>query len=222
MSNNPIVASGKPVCLVGGAVIQKDAISAVFPHVDSFLAVDGGADALLAADVMPAAVIGDLDSLSDQARATFQDRLYEITEQSTTDFEKALTRVAAPLILAIGFTGGRLDHSLSVLNVLARYPERAVVLVDAQDVSFVAPLGRTTFDAAPQTRVSVMPLGAALVTVTGLRWPFAQTRMTPDGFTSPSNAAMGGAVTISTDGPVLVTLPRVLLQTAMQAAVRAE
>jgi thiamine pyrophosphokinase len=222
LPNKPIVASNNPVCLVGGAPIAENAISAVFSLVDAFVGVDGGADHLLAAGVTPAAVIGDLDSLSDLARATFAERLNHIAEQTTTDFEKALTRTVAPVLLGVGFTGGRLDHALSVLNVLARHPERAVLLLDAHDVSFVAPMGRVAFAVAPETRVSIMPLGQATVTVSGLRWPFAQTRMTPDGFTSPSNEATGDKVTIETDGPVLVTLPRAHLAAAMKAAVRAE
>ncbi|WP_342071559.1 thiamine diphosphokinase [Yoonia algicola] len=222
MPNKPIVASHNPVCLVGGAPIAENAISAVFPLVSTFVGVDGGADHLLAAGVTPAAVIGDLDSLSDEARATFAERLRLVAEQSTTDFEKALTRIASPMVLCLGFTGGRLDHALAVLNVLARYSDRAVLLLDAHDVSFLAPLGRAAFAVAPDTRVSITPLGEATVTVSGLRWPFAQTRMTPDGFTSPSNQATGGRVTIETDGPVLVTLPRAHLAAAMKAAVRAE
>ena len=220
MSNKPIVASDKPVCLVGGAPVAENAISEISSIVSSFVGVDGGADHLLAARITPAAVIGDFDSLSDRARATFADLLNHTPDQSTTDFEKALTCSAAPMVLGLGFTGGRLDHVLSVLNVLVRHHQRAVVLVDADDVSFVAPLGRITFQAAQDTRVSIMPMGEATVTVSGLRWPFSRMRMTPDGFVSPSNAATGGMVTIETDGPILVTLPRTHLAIAMKAVVR--
>jgi len=222
LPNDPIVASDNPVCFVGGADIADDAISAVFAHVAAFVAVDGGADHLLAASVTPAAVVGDLDSLSDRARATFADQLCHVAEQSTTDFEKALVRVAAPLVLALGFTGGRIDHTLSVLNVMARFWDRAIVLADRKDVCFAARPGRTAFHADQGTRISVMPLGAATVSLSGVVWPFDATRMTPNGFTSPSNAALGGQVELQTDGPVLITLPRALLPTALQAAARAE
>lgn len=222
MSSKTIVSNDRPVCFVGGASIAENAISAVFSHVAAFIGVDGGANHLLAAGVTPAAVIGDLDSLSAQARATFAQQLCQVTEQSTTDFEKALSRVSAPLVLALGFTGGRLDHALSVLNVIARHNDRAVILIDENDVSFVAPLGLTAFEAEKNLRVSIMPLAEATVTVTGLQWPFAKTAMRLDGFTSPSNAAVGGIVSIETDGPLLVTLPRALLPTAMQAAARAK
>lgn len=217
----PIVSSSGLVCLVGGAKLEKTAISAVFPLVDAFIGVDGGADHLLQAGILPAAVVGDLDSLSDQARDAFRDRLCHISEQSTTDFEKALSRVAAPMILALGFTGGRMDHALSVLNVMARLSDRAVILADDHDVCFVPRIGATQFSLPKDTRVAIMPLGPAAVTVRGLQWSFAETVMEPAGYISPSNAARGGIVEINTNGPVLITLPRVHLPTALQAAARA-
>lgn len=222
MTTEPIVSSSSLVCFVGGAPLENDAISAFFPTIEAFIGVDGGADHLLAAGVTPAAVIGDLDSLSDHARATFSDVLCHVTEQSTTDFEKALTRVEAPMILALGFTGGRMDHMLSVLNVMARFWNRAIVLADEDEVCFVGRRGATQFEAAKGTSISIMPLGRATVTTSGLEWSFADTVMTPDGFTSPSNSARGGAVQIQTDGPVLITLPRALLPIALKAASRAE
>lgn len=222
MQLEPIVSSSSLICLVGGAPISAHAIEAVFNDVEAFIGVDSGADHLLAASVVPAAVVGDLDSLSDQARATFAAQLWHVDDQSTTDFEKALSRVDAPSVLALGFTGGRMDHVLSVLNVMARSADRAILLTDDHDVCFVAPLGETRFDAPQGTRISVMPLGRADVSLAGVVWPFADQTMTPDGFTSPSNAASGGQVTLHTDGPVLVTLPRAFLPTALQAAARAE
>ena len=222
MPNKTIVSSNKLVCLVGGGPIAKDAISAVSSHVGLFVGVDSGADHLLAAKVAPAAVVGDLDSLSDQARAAFSGYLHHIAEQSTTDFEKALIRIDAPCMLALGFTGGRLDHTLSVLNVMAQHMDKPVILIDAEDVSFIAPMGRTTFQADRDTRVSIMPVGTANVTASGLQWPFENMRMTPDGFTSPSNAASGGCISLETDGPVLVTLPQERLPIALQVVSRAE
>lgn len=222
MAIKPIVSASNLICLVGGASLGRNTISSVLPFVDAFVGVDGGANHLLQAGVTPAAVIGDLDSLSARARATFADVLHHIPEQATTDFEKALTRVAAPAILALGFTGGRMDHALSVLNVMARYPARAVILVDDDEVCFMAVTGRTRMDLAAGTPLSVMPVAPVRVTVAGLAWSFDDRMMSPDGFTSPSNAASGGPVTLDTDGPVLVTLPRVHLPVALQAAVRAK
>ncbi len=220
MSSEIIVSCDKPLCLVGGATTSIEEINNISQWVDSFVAVDSGADVLFDAGISPIAVIGDLDSLSSNARATFANQLCEIAEQSTTDFEKTLTRVTAPAMIALGFTGGRMDHMLSVLNVMIRYPDKPVILADAQDASFLVPAGVTVFALPQNTRLSVMPVAPATVSLDGVVWPFSQELMSMAGFTSSSNAAAGGDVTIRTDAPVLVTLPRAHLAIALKAVFR--
>ena len=220
MSSEIIVSSEKPLCLVGGAVAATSEILDISQWVDGFVAVDSGADALLAAGIEPAVVVGDLDSLSAQSRASFADRLHEIKEQSTTDFEKALTRVAAPALIALGFTGGRMDHILSVLSVMVRYPDKPVILADAHDVSFLVSGRKIAFELPKGTRVSLMPVVDTTVSLDGVVWPFSQTLMAMSGFTSPSNAALGGDVVVRADAAVLVTLPRAHLATALKAVAR--
>jgi thiamine pyrophosphokinase len=220
--SNLIVSHDRAICLVGGARISESAFSAAKLFADVFVAVDSGADFLLARDPMPLAVIGDLDSLSNAARHRFGDRLCHIPEQSTTDFEKALTRVAAPCVIALGFTGGRLDHLLAVLGAMVRHPGPPVILVDEDDASFVAQPGETVLCLGSGTRISVMPVSPCrAVTLSGVVWSFADQAMSPDSFTSPSNAALGGRVMLTTTDPVLVTLPRAQLADALKAVSRA-
>lgn len=216
-----IVSSASAICLVGGAALSATAFAKVAPHVGGFVGVDSGADHLLAGGITPLAVIGDLDSISPQAHAAFADRLWQIPEQETTDFEKALTRVTAPFVIALGFTGGRMDHALSVLNVMARMPDRGVFLVDADDVSYLAPQGDSVVDLAAGTRVSLMPLGDVRASVAGVAWPFTDWALHPVGRNSASNMATGGPVRISAQGPLLVTLPRTCLAAALTGGLRA-
>ena len=222
MSVDPIVSDTSAVCLVGGAQIAETALRAVSGLTDSFVAVDSGADFLAARGVTPKAVIGDLDSISDDTRKRFASLICHVAEQETVDFEKALLRVSAPLVLAIGFTGGRLDHTLAVLHVALRHIGRAVVLVDADDASFLAPQGRIALPLDAGTRISVMPIApVAAISLSGVQWPFTDRAMTAGGFTSPSNRASGGEVVLQTSDPVLVTLPLAQLAHAATAAVRA-
>ena len=218
-ANDLIVSSEHTVCLVGGARVDADLISLMLPMVARFIAVDRGADTLIAAGITPAAVIGDLDSISDDARAALGAVLHHIPEQDTTDFEKALSRVAAPMVVALGFTGGRMDHTLAVLNVLARFADRAVILADGTDVCFLAKQGTTLVTAPPGTRMSLMPLAECRVSVTGLRWSFTDRVMHPVGFISSSNE-VAGDVRVQTDGPVLITLPLAFLPNAIKSALR--
>ncbi|SFS14855.1 thiamine diphosphokinase [Yoonia litorea] len=216
-----IVSNDRPICLVGGARISKAAFSAVSAYAKSFVAVDSGADFLLSKGILPERVIGDLDSISDEARVAFSEQIFQVAEQSSTDFEKALSRVDAPYVFALGFTGGRLDHTLAVLDVMLRLSERPVILVDQDDASFLARAGTVAIDLPQKTRISVMPVAPVdAVTLSGVQWPFESRAMAMGGFSSPSNEAVGGKVVLTSSAPVLVTLPLAQLAAAVTTVAR--
>lgn len=217
MSIDHIVSSIGAVCLIGGSQVEGTDITDLLPLVTDIVAADSGADHLLAAGLSPAAIIGDMDSITQAAKTKFADRLHHIAEQETTDFEKALTRINAACVIALGFTGGRMDHALAVLNVLARHRTRPVLLLDGSDVSFVVPDAPIALALPEHTRISLMPLSDTVVTATGLRWPLDSAQMHPAGMTSSSNAVAAPRVAIAAQGPVLVTLPRIHLPQALQA-----
>jgi thiamine pyrophosphokinase len=151
------------------------------------IAVDGGADLLLAAGAAPEAVVGDLDSLSSAARAAFAERLHPIAEQDSTDFAKALRTFPAPFAIGVGFVGARVDHFLACLSEMARR-EAPVVLLGAEDCVCIAP-PRIALDVAPGTRVSLWPLTEARGRSDGLRWPIDGLALDPVGRVGTSNEA---------------------------------
>ena len=202
----PIVVESRPVTLVGGGALGPDDLSMCLARAPRAVAADGGADRLLAADHAPAAVIGDFDSLSEAARAAYADRLHRVAEQDTTDFEKCLARIEAPLVLAAGFLGGRLDHTLSALSVIARRGARHVVLVAADQVALLLPEGGTRIAVRPDAPVALLPLGPARVSSRGLKWDLSDTALAPDGMVSSSNRATGETLDLRVAGPVLLTL----------------
>ena len=51
--------------------------------------------------------------------------VHAVGEQETTDLEKCLYSVEAPLFLGVGFLGGRVDHQLAAMNALVKYAGRA-------------------------------------------------------------------------------------------------
>ena len=71
------------------------------------IAVDGGLRHVLKAGLTPNAVIGDMDSveLSELQAAGRNVAVYKSDDQDTTDFEKALLAIEAPVCLAYGFLG---------------------------------------------------------------------------------------------------------------------
>lgn len=216
-----IVDVAEPVTLVGGAPSGNDDLAAARAVAPIVVAADGGADTCLAAGIAPVAVIGDMDSLSDTARVRFADRLFAVTEQETTDFDKALRHVAAPLVVAVGFSGGRFDHELAVLNSLLRHPGRPCVILGRESLTFLCP-PQLDLRLAPATPVSLFPLGPAPVRSTGLVWPTDGLDFRPEGRIGTSNAmGPGGAARLVAATPrMLVILPRAALEPAA-AALRA-
>ena len=108
-----MLASRQPVTLIGGGPVPRADLDAALRLAPVIAAADRGADIALGFGLMPGAVWGDLDSISEAARKAIpRERLHLVAEQESTDFEKCLARIQAPLVLAIGFSGGRQDHFL--------------------------------------------------------------------------------------------------------------
>lgn len=209
------------VILMGGAPVVADIFNKARDRAEIFVAADGGGDALLAFGVIPDAVIGDMDSLSDAARAAIPaDRLHMVAEQDTTDFDKALRAIDAPLIYALGFTGARLDHELAALNVLARFGHTPVVLVGAEDVTVHLP-ARLALRLPPGMRISLFPLDNVTVGMAGLRWSFDALTLHPMRKIGTSNEVASPEVILTSDGPgCLLIVPRAAMD-AVVAGLRA-
>ncbi len=219
--NRPIVQSLGGITLVGGGPVSAVAIKAACVLAPVLVAADGGADRCLRAGMHPAAVIGDFDSISAHARAVLDPAtLHHIAEQSSTDFDKALRSVAAPFVLALGFTGARIDHQLAVFNVLVRRPDRVCIVVGSSDVVFHAPR-RLALQMRVGERFSLFPMGPVTGRSQGLAWAIDGLHLTPSGQTSTSNRVSAARVVVETDGPgLLVILPRARMQMVINALVQ--
>jgi len=213
------------VTLVGAAVADRvagrAAVEAARRHAPVLIAADGGADRLAAMRLEPQAVIGDMDSLADPARWRAGPAAFvHLAEQDSTDFEKCLYATEAPLYLAVGFTGQRVDHTLAVFNTLLRYPQKRIVVVGEHEVSALARPGETLrLTLRPGARVSIFPLLPVRATHSrGLAWPVDGLAMAPGGRIGTSNEAIQPLVELAFDAPGALVL---LELEALGALVRA-
>ncbi len=199
------VKPGHGVTLVGGAPVAPEDLQWAAARAPRVIAADSGADTVILAGQTPEAVIGDLDSVSDRTRTSLpQGVLHHIADQDSTDFEKCLSLIDAPLIVGLGFLGARIDHTLAALSCLARNPAPCILL-GPSDVAFAAPAA-LRLDLAPGTRVSLFPMRPTEGRSEGLRWPIDGLRLDPSGRIGTSNEATG-AVYLEAEG-LLVLLPR--------------
>ncbi len=203
-----ILSRTHPVTLIGGGQVLPDDIAEARALAPTCVAADGGADRALAAGITPEAVIGDMDSLSAETRAVLPEgALHHIAEQDSTDFDKALRSIDAPAILAVGFAGRRVDHTLAAFHTLVMRPETACVMLCERDVVFLCP-PRLSLAMAPGTRVSLFPMAAVTGRSRGLEWPIDGLAFAPDGTSGTSNRATGDLY-LEMDAPgMLCILPR--------------
>lgn len=201
-----------PLVVVGGGDVDIALLKQLAADGFVVIAADGGADSCAAADVVPRAIIGDLDSLENRESWAERTEVVRIGEQDSTDFGKCLYSTQAPVTLALGMTGKRLDHTLAAFDAMAQYCEnRPIILVDQEDVALCV-RGDFAFAIAAGDRVSVYPLQAVqfvkteglLHTLDGLVWEIGVR-------TGTSNAATVGAFSMSVtqdSGPYLVIVDK--------------
>lgn len=217
MMPDRIVEYHEPVTLLGGGAADPAQLRFALERAPHLVAADGGANMAVAEGLVPDAVIGDFDSVSADALAAIPaERHMKVPEQETTDFEKCLTRIRAPLILGVGFMGARADHALAVFSALARHPARPCLLLGGEDAVFAAP-PRIVLALEAGTRLSLFPMAAVSGESAGLRWPIGGIGFAPDGVIGTSNEATG-PVSLRFDRPgMLVILPAACAELAIRA-----
>jgi len=207
-----IVHSSAPVTVVGGGQATQKDLQEALTLAPLCVAADGGAGLAVQAGVPLSAVIGDLDSISPDVEARVDPKtLHRSTDQNTTDFDKVLDAVSAPVLIGVGFTGGRIDHQLAACHSLLRRADRPCVLIGATELIFLMPREIVL----PCTRgecISLFPLTKVTGWSNGLKWEIEGLAFAPGGQIGTSNAAMG-PVHLKMDQPgMLAMVPRRLIQ----------
>ena len=202
-------------CLIitGGNHPGIDRVSDIVRAADLIIAADSGLDTAIAYGIRVHECIGDGDSVL----ARIEDHVLRHAirihprEKGLTDTELCLERAAElgyEEIILIGGGEGRLDHTVSLLQLYAAwpYPKRWYT---AHEVVYAVE-GFERFEVEPGMKVSVFNIcqkDPVNVSSVGLRWelegyPISSIR------SSISNYALGSSFSISSDeGLVLVSMP---------------
>ena len=202
--------------IVGGGTVDFDLLRELYASGGHLVGADGGADQIVAAGLKPELIVGDFDSLQNPHAWLGKTRLMQISEQLTTDFEKALYSTRAPVTVALGMTGRRFDHTLAALDAVTRHAQkRMVVMVDEEDVA-LALTERFSFTVAAGERVSIHPLlPVKFWGSDGLKYPLDAITLAHGVRTGTSNEALTGPFTIVPEegmhAPYLLILPRTYL-----------
>lgn len=193
------------VTLVGGGIYTQTDLKQALGLAPVLVAADGGANRLMETGHVPQHVIGDLDSLDPAIRSDLGDKVIHIPEQDSTDFDKCLRTVRAPFMLALGFDGARLDHTLAAMSSLVRHGRARVILLAAQDICFLAP-PRLTLTLPVGARFSLFPMAPVSGRSSGLEWPIEGQDFAPAAQIGTSNRISANRVVLEFDQPGMLVL----------------
>jgi thiamine pyrophosphokinase len=148
---------------------------------DFIIAADGGARHCLALGLVPAVVIGDLDSLSSAELEALKAQGAEIIQfpvrKDFTDLELALKQarsIGADEILILGALGKRWDQTLANVMLPAAFPDLAIRLMDGDQEFFYLRAGeKISITGRPGDTLSLIPLGSKAhgITTNQLEYP---------------------------------------------------
>jgi thiamine pyrophosphokinase len=136
---------------------------------------DGSAESLMNTGMVPYAIVGDMDSLSDELRNRYADRIYIDEDQETNDLTKAVQwcqHYGYNDIIILGATGKREDHTIGNISLLAEYSKYVNVRMITDTGVFIPFLNSCKVESFPGQQVSVFSIDTSTeITSTGLRYP---------------------------------------------------
>lgn len=207
----------RAVIFVNGEVRDYPALARWLRPGDHLIGADGGTRHILALDLVPDAVVGDLDSLEPQTVAALIAQGIDVERypvaKDQTDLELAIERglrAWASEILLLGALGGRLDQTLANLLILAQrnwpIPLR---LAEGNQLAQVLRSGETlTLSAAPGSTVSAIPLSAEVTGITydGLEYPLQDATLAIGSTRGVSNVVASSPATVTIKEGVLLVV----------------
>ena len=202
------------VVVITGADSIAPATAQRIPVDAVVIAADGALDHALAAGLVPAGLVGDMDSVSAAglewaARHATVER--HDPDKDHTDTELALMMAAdlKPARLILVGAGDRLDHVLAAIGALGQPHLTSIPVIDAWwDEQWIRVLhgpGTTTLELTEGSTLSLLALHGPCtgVTITGVRWPLERADLAPLVGVGVSNVAVDEQVTIRVSTGVL-------------------
>lgn len=200
--------SGRTVIIADGTFPVHDIPLGYLKKAPRIICCDGATDSLVAAGFIPDAIVGDLDSLSQETAGKFSDRLFRDEDQETNDLTKAARWCRAGginEIIILGATGKREDHTLGNISLLAEYAFWIDAVMVTDTGIFIPYTRNFRLEAFPGQQISVFsPNSETVVSSSGLKYPLERKKMN-NWWVATLNEALYDHFELSfTGGPVIL------------------
>jgi thiamine pyrophosphokinase len=197
------------VIVADGNFPQHEIPLGYLKNAKQIICCDGSTQNLILAGMQPDAIVGDLDSLSDELANRFADRIFLDENQETNDLTKAVMwciEIGYRDIVIVGGTGKREDHTIGNISLLADYIGNVNVIMVTDTGIFRPLLKSSEILSFPSQQVSIFSIDPETeVTSYGLKYPLSQTKLTNWWFAT-LNESLGDRFSLDFSGRLIVYL----------------
>ena len=197
------------VIVADGTFPQHEIPLGYLKNAKRIICCDGSVQNLIVAGMQPDAIVGDLDSLSDELANRFADRIFLDENQDTNDLTKAVMwciEIGYRDIVIVGGTGKREDHTIGNISLLADYIGNVNVIMVTDTGIFRPLLKSSEILSFPGQQISIFSIDPETeVTSYGLKYPLNQTKLTNWWFAT-LNESLGDRFSLDFNGRLIVYL----------------
>lgn len=196
-----IMTVEKIAVIANGVIEHYGELSGAIKGYDQYLAVDGGLNHCKALHIIPLFLIGDMDSINPNVRKEFP-HIKELKfnrDKDATDLEltlQFLIKKNPKSITVFGGLGGRVDHSLTNLILLTRYP--GTVFMETEKEIFGVIDRQLSLETHRGQIISLIPMNGPVtgISTDGLKWEIKNGNLDKN-FIGISNEATGSSIFIT-------------------------
>src|SRR5450759_986740 len=198
------------VIVADGSFPEHEIPLGYLKNAGKIICCDGSAGNLVSAGYIPDAIVGDLDSLTENLAIRFADRIFLDESQDTNDLTKAVQwcrEMNYNEIVIIGATGKREDHTIGNISLLAEYAKTMNIKMVTDTGIFIPFLKSCTVQSFPGQQVSLFSIDPETeVTSSGLKFPLNGIKIS-NWWVATLNVAPGDSFSLEfSSGKVIVYL----------------
>ena len=168
---------------------------------------DGAINKLEAAGIKAHAIVGDLDSLTDDLKRKYQDIIHYYSNQDTNDLTKAINWCLTKKyndVSIVGATGERDDHMIGNIFLLSSYTKKMKVKMLTDYGTFSPVIRSRNFDSYIGQQVSIFsPQAETAITTANLRYELTNQKLDML-WQGTLNESMGDSFRIDFEGSSLI------------------
>ena len=153
----------------------------ILENASTIICCDGSVNKLIKNGLEPHYILGDMDSIDNNLKNKYIERIIELPDQNENDLRKAITWAQDQGIkqaLILGATGKRDDHSLANIFTLLQYSSSLEIIMYTNHGLFSVVQGKQKFDSFKGQKISLFAIDSDIeITSNDLKYRMNSTKL---------------------------------------------